>query len=315
MTKPLVTIGISTYNRADGYLRPALESALAQTYPNLEIVVSDNASTDATQAYIESFSDPRIRFFKQKENLGANGNFNFCLDQARGAFFLLLHDDDILDPDFVKACMSAVGDDVSVGVVRTGVRVIDDKGRVIYEKANRMHGKTTTELFVDWFNKGTPIYYCSTLFNTEHLRAAGGLRTRTNVFDDVISLAKLSARHGHADVLEPKTNFRVHGSNRGSDDLLKAWAEDSLYLLEVLRRELPEDAELLTREGRPYLCMRCYRYASMLPTAKERWQAYWWAYQLFGFSYSPLSYLAKQQALNLKSVARTVIKGQPASAA
>ena len=61
--------------------------------------------------------------------------------------------------------------------------------------------------------------------------------------------------------------------------------------------------------------MRCYRYASMLPTAKERWQAYWWAYRLFGFSYSPLSYLAKQQVLSLKSAARTVIKGQPASAA
>ena len=65
VTHPLVTIGIPTYNRGDGYLREALESALAQTYENLEIVVSDNCSTDNTGEVVEAYDDPRVSYFRQ----------------------------------------------------------------------------------------------------------------------------------------------------------------------------------------------------------------------------------------------------------
>jgi len=58
---PLVTIAIPTYNRADGYLREALASALNQTYQNIEIIVSDNCSTDNSEAFIRGISDQRIR--------------------------------------------------------------------------------------------------------------------------------------------------------------------------------------------------------------------------------------------------------------
>ena len=58
-TYPLVTIGIPTYNRADHYLREALTSALSQTYANLEIIVSDNCSTDSTQTLVKGLPDPR----------------------------------------------------------------------------------------------------------------------------------------------------------------------------------------------------------------------------------------------------------------
>jgi glycosyltransferase involved in cell wall biosynthesis len=74
---PMVTIGIPTYNRARGYLREALESALAQSYSNLEIVVSDNGSTDNTQSVVRSYANPRIRFFRQQPPVTPNDNFNF----------------------------------------------------------------------------------------------------------------------------------------------------------------------------------------------------------------------------------------------
>ena len=88
---PLVTIGIPTYNRADGYLRETLESALAQSYPNLEILVADNCSTDNTKLVVESYKDKRVRYFRHETGLIPNDNFNFCLSQARGYYFLLLH--------------------------------------------------------------------------------------------------------------------------------------------------------------------------------------------------------------------------------
>ena len=110
MNCPLVTIGIPTYNRADGYLKDAIESALNQTYANLEIIISDNCSSDDTGLIVESFNDPRIKYYRHNENIGANNNFNFCLKKASGIFFLLLHDDDLIDEDFVELCMDVVKD-------------------------------------------------------------------------------------------------------------------------------------------------------------------------------------------------------------
>lgn len=88
---PLVTIAIPTYNRANLYLTQAIESAINQTYPNLEIIISDNCSTDDTEMVIRSFKDPRIRYFRQEKNIGGNNNFNFCLKQARGEYFFIAH--------------------------------------------------------------------------------------------------------------------------------------------------------------------------------------------------------------------------------
>ena len=110
-TKPLVTIGIPTYNRASAFLKRALTSAVNQTYQNIEIVVSDNASTDHTEDVVKGFADPRISYFKQKENIGAINNFNFCLAQAQGDYLLLLLDDDLVDDDFVETYIQAIDPD------------------------------------------------------------------------------------------------------------------------------------------------------------------------------------------------------------
>ena len=89
-THPLVTIAIPTYNRADAYLEQALKSAVGQTYTNLEIIVADNCSIDHTETVVKKFSDQRIRYVRHKKNIGANNNFNYCVKQANGIYFLLL---------------------------------------------------------------------------------------------------------------------------------------------------------------------------------------------------------------------------------
>ena len=116
---PLVSIAIPTYNRANGYLREALQASLGQSYPAIEIIVSDNFSSDNTEEVVRSYSDSRIRYFRQSENIGANNNFNFCLDQSRGAYFLLLPDDDLIDRDFIDVCIRAANYNTNIGITES----------------------------------------------------------------------------------------------------------------------------------------------------------------------------------------------------
>src|SRR5487761_1211749 len=96
-----VSIGIPTINRSSLALR-AIRSALAQTYSDVEVIVSDDASTDDTVARGQEIHDPRLVLVRQKERLGLVGNFDFCLRHATGEFFLLLGDDDVLLPTAIE---------------------------------------------------------------------------------------------------------------------------------------------------------------------------------------------------------------------
>jgi glycosyltransferase involved in cell wall biosynthesis len=105
LDRPSVSIGIPTFNRVKG-LRRALASALAQDYCDLEIVISDNASTDETEALCreQAERDRRIRYIRLPSNRGATANFRLTLESARGELFMWLADDDWLDPNYVSRC-------------------------------------------------------------------------------------------------------------------------------------------------------------------------------------------------------------------
>ena len=104
---PLVSIGIPTYNR-EHLIRRAIESALYQTYPNVEVVVSDNASSDRTFAICEQLAAgrPGMVCIRQPFNVGAAKNFGAVLERATGKFFMWLGDDDYLDRDYVTTTVA-----------------------------------------------------------------------------------------------------------------------------------------------------------------------------------------------------------------
>ena len=105
---PLVSVGVPTFNGA-GTLERALTSVLSQDYPELEVVISDNASTDETEAVCRQFAsrDPRVRYLRKPTNCGPTENFMEVLRQARGKYFMWLGDDDWLaDPSYVSKCTS-----------------------------------------------------------------------------------------------------------------------------------------------------------------------------------------------------------------
>ncbi len=286
-TLPLVTIGIPTYNRANGYLREALESALAQSYPNLEIVMSDNGSTDNTESVVKSYADSRIRFFRQQPPVAPNDNFNFCLNQANGTYFLMLHDDDKIDPDFIDACMRAAHYGEHFGIIRTGTRIINAAGTVIDEGRNRVAGLSIADFILGWFAGKTPLYVCSTLYNTEGLRSMGGFHSRHNLFQDVAATAKLAATMGRVDIEETKASTRQHGGKWTHVARVREWCEDSLDLLGLLCKLAPEKQTELRERGMRFFANVNYSRASDILVLSKRIQGYALVYRFFGRRYLP----------------------------
>jgi glycosyltransferase involved in cell wall biosynthesis len=293
--RPLVTIGITTYNRADSYLPHTLDSALAQTYPNLEILVSDNASTDHTEELVRAIDDPRTRYVKHARNIGVTPHFNYCVSQARGAYFLLLHDDDLIDPDFIETCLSAAKDRTDYGLIRTGLRRIDETGQTFREWPNLPDGLSTEEFFRAYFAGGVPMHLCSTLFNTSYLRDVGGFQSPRNLFCDVVPEVILAARYERLDIREPKASFRVHARKNALTGRVRDWCVDARYLLDIILSEMGTDDESLRRDGMHFFMRHCMRYAGFVPRARDRWAAYYIVYRSFdhGTSYLVRRHTAK----------------------
>lgn len=283
----MISIGIPTYNRADSYLKDALESALSQTYGNLEIIVSDNCSSDNTEEFVRGYADPRIRYFRQKSNIPPNDNFNFCLNQARGGYFLLLHDDDMIDPEFVDNCMKAVKYDMGVGIIRTAVRVVGARGELIHESPNHVGGLSTTDFFLGWFEGKTALYLCSTLFNTEQLKGLGGFRSRHNLFQDVVAEVQLAARFGRVDVEDIQASFRKHPGELTLAVKVRHWCEDSLDLLDLMCQLAPERKEVVRRAGMRFFANVNYSRASAVRPLWGRIAAFFLVFKSFDGRYFP----------------------------
>jgi len=255
---PLVTIGIPTYNRASGRLGDAIRFALAQTYSNIEIVISDNCSTDNTSEVVASFNNEKIRYIRQKENIGPFNNFQACLENARGEYFYLFHDDDQVDNDFVESCIDATQERENIGLVRTGIRVIDGEGCIINERPNNADGLSAKDFVSAWFRHKTASYLPCTLFNTERLKEVGGIRSPHNMFCDAFAIIKLVAKYEHADVVDVKASFRRHDDNMGSSSRVLDWINDSVELLELVSELFPNDKNQLRVEGNRFFCMKNY---------------------------------------------------------
>lgn len=107
--KPLVSIGLPVYN-GERRLERAIDSILGQTFTDLELVISDNASTDRTADICRRYAaaDGRVKYARNEENLGAAPNYNVVLDRAQGQFFKWASHDDWLEPTYLERCMKVL---------------------------------------------------------------------------------------------------------------------------------------------------------------------------------------------------------------
>jgi glycosyltransferase involved in cell wall biosynthesis len=129
---PAVSVCIPCY-RGAAHLGAAIESVLAQTYTDFELIIIDDNSPDNTDEVVAGFSDPRIRYLKNPRNLGPEGNWNRCLDEARGRFFKLLPQDDLIAPTCLEKQVAVLeGDRESrLALVFCARTILDARDRTV----------------------------------------------------------------------------------------------------------------------------------------------------------------------------------------
>jgi glycosyltransferase involved in cell wall biosynthesis len=129
---PHVSVGIPVYN-GEKYLAETLDSLRAQSLKDFEIVISDNASTDRTCEICRSYQakDPRIRYFRNEQNIGAAPNFNRVFELSRGPFFHGGAYDDLYEPLFLERCVDVLEREPEVVLSHTRTKLIGVRGEVL----------------------------------------------------------------------------------------------------------------------------------------------------------------------------------------
>ena len=133
-TEPLVTIGLPVYN-GEKLVSRAIDSVLAQTCPDVRLLISDNCSIDGTPDICRGYAekDSRVVYTVTERNLGAAGNYTRTAQLARSRYFKWISHDDLISPDFVESCLAVAESDPSIITVAPVLEVVDHEGRVVQE--------------------------------------------------------------------------------------------------------------------------------------------------------------------------------------
>jgi hypothetical protein len=216
---PPVSVCIPTYNYGR-FLRQAIESVLAQTWGEFELIVSDNASTDHTQEVIASFDDERIRTHRNERNIGLFGNFSRCLELAQGELVKFVCADDWLDPRYLERTVPVMREHPGVALLTTAGYVVDEGGRTFGLASAELGpgpvvgAATAIAAQARWLNLiGMPT---NTVIRRAAVEAAGGFDQRFAPASDVHLWLKLLARGDLGWVPEPLCHLRVHAA-KGHD--------------------------------------------------------------------------------------------------
>jgi len=131
---PDVTIGLPVYN-GEEFLRKTICSLLNQSFENFEIVISDNDSTDSTEDICRELEkkDNRVRYVRQKINIGAIENFQFVLNEARGKYFMWAAHDDLWDKEYLNVLVTILDDNKKSSIAFSKIVGIDVDDKIIWD--------------------------------------------------------------------------------------------------------------------------------------------------------------------------------------
>lgn len=223
---PRISVIMPTHNRAE-YIAQAVESVIAQDYPNWELIVVDDGSTDATPSVMEKFPLPNIRYLRQ-ERQGPAAARNAAIEKARGALIAFLDSDDYFLPGKLSAQARLLLSRPWLGAVHSGWQRVDESGNPLgiiepWKSAPKLNLKT----WLMW----KPVFLGGIMIRADKLRKAGEFNPRLYQTDDVEMMFRLAAAGCRMQWLkQPTVCYRQHSANITRDG--NQQAEDLLAAVE-----------------------------------------------------------------------------------
>lgn len=209
MKEPLVSVIIPNYNYAH-YLPQAVESVLAQTYANLEIMVVDDGSTDDSEAILRGYGN-RLRWIK-RQNQGVAAARNLGASQTTGQLVAFLDADDLWLPDKLERQVQRFLNDPELGLVHCGVEEIDKEGQHLRFRDDGLEGWVAKDMLI--FNRGVILGGGSgVIVPRDEFAAVAGFDTSLSTSADWDLFYRLAARRRVGFVSAPLLKYRVHNSN------------------------------------------------------------------------------------------------------
>jgi glycosyltransferase involved in cell wall biosynthesis len=214
---PRVTVFIPTYNRAK-LLAHSIRGVLEQTFDDLRLVVSDNASEDETPEVVTSFDDPRLEYVRQPRNLGLLGNHNWFLARVETDYALILADDDLVYPTLLERAVPELDRRARTGVVHAAFDVIDEEGEVLLPHVNWTYGlehdsvESPEEFIRESMRWSCRICASTAVMRTAALPPGGMVQQDFPAIDFGLWLRTAGAGWEFAFLNETLGAYRVHGT-------------------------------------------------------------------------------------------------------
>ena len=206
MSSPAITILMPGYN-AGRYIREAIESALAQTFTDFELLIINDGSTDDTLAIIQSFSDPRIRLIS-RENRGLIASLNEGIHAARAPLIARHDADDIMLPQRLEMQHAYITANPDYAVVGSDVAYIDKDGVYVSEQA-APDGHTYAEIVQRRFHK-CPFLHPTVLFQKSAVIEVGGYPAGALQFEDWLLWVRVMEQHKVCNLREVLVQMRIN---------------------------------------------------------------------------------------------------------
>lgn len=229
---PKVSLGLPIYN-AEKYLDGCLRNILGQTFRDFELIISDNCSTDGTQAICQAAAaaDPRVRYLRADANNGASWNFNRVLELARSDYFKWVAYDDLLSPDYLERAVHSLDTHPEIILAYGNTVIIDATGKEVENRPDGIAivGRKPSQRLREYLFK---VGYTNAIYGvmrTATLRRTSGLEAYPG--SDVVLLGELAVL-GRFDEILPITFYRrIHPAasapSNPSLNQLAAWWKPS----------------------------------------------------------------------------------------
>jgi len=258
-TTPAISVLMPTYN-GERFLRPTIESILNQTFPNFELIIIDDGSTDNTPQILSEFKDTRLTVLTNQQNLGIAAATNRGLAAARGEYIALQDHDDISLPHRLQTQLDFLNTHPEIALVGSAAELIDENG-IAYD--NYREPENDIELKWEALFR-CPIRHTSVVVRRKVICEIGGYSADStlNVASDYDLLSRIVMRYGVANLDERLVRWRRHPAATSimhDQDQLRAGEFTSLRNIRALfqnddRTSVGLDQQYLLEGSRAFLC-------------------------------------------------------------